>query len=106
SGIYYCGTLDADFPVRIGGFFDSGDYGLERERVRTFIQIDQQLGELDLKWTSSYNKMDRVGVYDQSYAGAPLAMWQDRAEAELEDYSHEFLLSGLALNDALLWSVG
>lgn len=103
---YYCGTLEADFPVRIGGVFSADDYGLEQERLRTFVQIDQSIGELDLRWTSAYNKLDFLGVFDQSYAGSPLDDWHDRQEKEFEDYSHEILLTGYALDDALTWTLG
>lgn len=112
GGIYFCGVLKADQDIRIGGVLD--DYGIERERLRTFVTIDQRIGNVDATWTSAYSSLEVEGNYDQSYVGfqgfpipgLTALDWHTMSEQDLRDISHELRLSGSLMSERLDWNLG
>lgn len=115
---YYCGTLQTNTPVSLGGFFDPDDYGVELERLRTSVRGEHDLGAVQLTWVGAYNTAeDKVGT-DVSFQGAqtafsfatfgqvPASDWHTFEEDDTDDYSVEVWLRGNAMNEALKWAVG
>lgn len=115
---YYCGTLQTNTPVRLGGLMQPGMYGIERDRFRSSVKIDQELGALDLSALVAYNKMDIQSGQDQSFNGNQTAFsfttfgqvpgneWHTVDDDDYEDLTAELWLRGSHLDDALTWSAG
>ena len=117
---YYCGTLQDDVPVSLGGIFDPEQYGTQQERFRSFVKLDHDFGNMDLTWVSSYNTNNYYAGQDQSFGGktisfkfpppfprfGPATEWHTLDASERENMSHELWLRGNAADDRLTWSVG
>ena len=112
GGIYYCGVLKADQDIHLGGVLDK--YGTERERLRTFLSIDQRIGEIDVSWTSAYSTLEVQGSFDQSYngfqgfpvPGLTALDWHTMSDQDLVGISHEWRISGSQMDERLNWTLG
>lgn len=110
--VYYCGKLKAKEDIHIGGFLN--DYGVERDRLRTFVTIDKQFGDIDVQWTSAFSKTEEQSNFDQSYAGfqgipvpgLTAREWNSEETAVRHDISHELKVSGDLLDERLMWTLG
>ena len=123
EGKYYCGVVDPNIPISLGGILEPSLYGIERDRTRSFVQIEHDMGFADLTWTSAFNKLDYSAGQDQTYAGLemvfsfagffgggspfePATAWHTYDSDSVKDSSHEVRLAGSAMSDKLDWSVG
>ena len=123
EGKYYCGVVSGNIPISLGGVLPAEQYGIERERTRSFIQIKHEMDFASLTWTSAYNKLDYSAGQDQTYSGLesvfsfsgffsggspfePATAWHTFDSDSTKDRSHEVRLAGEALGDKLYWSVG
>jgi len=117
---YYCGTLNTDIPVELGGAFDAGRYGSEEDRIRTSLVWDWDVNWATIKWINSYNTRDFDSTTDQSFGGEtgglpgfpfflPPSLQTTADEfhtvdkSKEKDFSSEFWLRG---GETLRWGAG
>lgn len=115
---YYCGTVRDDVPVSLGGLLPDNAYGVQQERLRSFVKVNHDFGAVDLEWISSYNANNYYAGQDQTFAGlqtafsfatfgqVPATDWHTVDANETENSSHEVWLRGLTYDDKLTWSAG
>lgn len=119
---YYCGVVNSNAPVSLGGFRDASTYGVQRERFRSSLKIVHDFGPAELTWISSYNTLNEYVGQDQTFNGlqavfsfgffsggpflVPATDWHTLDASETDDVSHEVWLRGAANNDRLSWSIG
>lgn len=115
---YYCGVIPADTPISLGGILKNSDYGVESEDMRTSLRLDHDFGAIDFSWISAYNRYTKDVGTDQTFQGAEIAFsfdtfgfvpatdWHTIDDDEVDDWSHEVWLRGVAMDERFSWSTG
>ena len=67
---YFCGTLDTDLPVSLGGLLNNDVYGVERDRFRSSVRVDHDFNDsVSASVTAAYNNLNYYAGQDQTFGG-------------------------------------
>ena len=116
---YFCGELNGQRPISLGGILDPGDYGVDRDRVRSAIRLTHDFTDrISLDVLGAYNKEHYYAGQDQSFTGlttafsfatfgfVPAIDWHTVNTRKTDDYSFEGWVRGTSADDRLNWAVG